>query len=61
MGVGIVSLSPDGKSGKLLDVLRTTNTIDNTLNVKGRTVGGHDYMGLERSDVHYAIAIKKTV
>ncbi len=60
VGVGIVSLSPDGKSGKLVDVLRTTNTVDNVKNSEGRTAGGHDYIGSERSDVHYAIAIKKT-
>ncbi len=57
-GVGIVELSEDGKSGKLVDVLRTTNAID-TVPV-GTITGGHDYTGSERSDVHGAIVVAKT-
>jgi hypothetical protein len=56
-GVGIVELSEDGKSGKLVDVLRSTNTID-TVPV-GTIPGGIDYAGTERSDVHGAIVVLK--
>lgn len=49
-GVGIVELSEDGRSGKLVDVLRTTNTID-AVPVSTIT-GGHDYTGSERIGVH---------
>eukprot|EP00984_Skeletonema_dohrnii_P031312 scaffold23645_cov94-Skeletonema_dohrnii-CCMP3373.AAC.1 len=56
-GVGIVELSEDGKSGKLVDVLRTTNTVD-TVPV-GTISGGRDYSGAERSDVHGAIVVLK--
>jgi len=59
-GVGIVELSEDSKSGKLLDVLRATNTIDTV--PAGTIAGGHDYnyTGSERSDVHSAIVVAKT-
>mmetsp|Transcript_77 Transcript_77/g.200 ORF Transcript_77/g.200 Transcript_77/m.200 type:complete len:610 (-) Transcript_77:213-2042(-) len=54
-GVGIVELMEGGKSGKLVDVLRSTNTVDN---VTGFSVpGGHDYTGTERSDIHGAIVV----
>mmetsp|Transcript_10914 Transcript_10914/g.19084 ORF Transcript_10914/g.19084 Transcript_10914/m.19084 type:complete len:597 (-) Transcript_10914:160-1950(-) len=56
-GVGIVELTDDGKAGKLVGVLRTTNTID-TVPV-GEIVGGHNYEGAERSDVHGAIVVTK--
>ena len=56
-GVGIVELSEGGKSGKLVDVLRSTNTID-TVPV-GTIPGGTDYAGTERSDVHGAIVVSK--
>ena len=48
-------LENDGKSGKLVDVLRTTNTIDNATGFS--VIGGHMYSGAERSDVHGAIAV----
>lgn len=56
-GVGIVQLTRGGKAGKLVDVLRTTNTID-TVPV-GTINGGHDYAGAERSDIHGVIVVKK--
>ena len=56
-GVGIVELSDDGMSGKLVDVLRSTNTIDT---VPGGIIsGGTDYTGAERSDMHGAIVVAK--
>lgn len=42
-------------SGKLVDVLRTTNTIDTApLPV---ILGGIEYMGGERSDIHDATVV----
>eukprot|EP00579_Thalassiosira_antarctica_P011372 CAMPEP_0201918768 /NCGR_PEP_ID=MMETSP0903-20130614/7835_1 /ASSEMBLY_ACC=CAM_ASM_000552 /TAXON_ID=420261 /ORGANISM="Thalassiosira antarctica, Strain CCMP982" /LENGTH=600 /DNA_ID=CAMNT_0048455141 /DNA_START=62 /DNA_END=1864 /DNA_ORIENTATION=+ len=56
-GVGIVELTEDGKAGKLVDVLRSSNTIDK---VKvGSIAGGHNYMGAERSDIHGVIVVEK--
>ncbi len=50
-GVGIIKMENGGKSGKLVTVLRTTNTVDLTdVNAKG----GHAYTGTERSDPHGA-------
>lgn len=54
-GVGIIELTEGGKSGKLVDVLRTTNTID-TVPI-GTVPGGINYSGVERSDVHGAMVI----
>jgi hypothetical protein len=56
-GVGIVEITEGGKAGRLVDVLRTTNTIDD---VSVATIpGGHNYAGAERSDVHGAIVVFK--
>ncbi len=55
-GVGIIELSPDGSSGKLKTVLRTTNTLDNA---PMSAPGGHAYTGAERSDIHGASVIAK--
>jgi hypothetical protein len=55
-GVGIVEITENGKSGKLVGVLRTTNTVDDT--GAGTMEGGHAYMGSERSDPHYAITVR---
>jgi hypothetical protein len=54
-GVGIVELTDGGKSGKLINVLRTTNTVDDfsAYNIPG----GHPYTGAERSDIHAAMTI----
>merc|ERR1711971_596145 len=47
-GVGLVMIMEDGKTGKLVEVLRSTNTVDT---VTGFSVpGGHPYIGAERSD-----------
>jgi hypothetical protein len=55
-GVGIVELTPGGGSGRLVAVLRTTNTLDDA----GTTSpGGVNYAGRERSDVHGASVIAK--
>jgi len=56
-GVGIIKLSKDGKRGKLVDVIRTTNTID-TADVPD-IVNGIQYAGVERSDIHSAIVVSK--
>ena len=53
-GVGIVELADDGARGRLVGVLRTTNTLDTS---DGGVPGGHAYAGAERSDVHGAIAV----
>lgn len=56
-GVGIVKITNEGKSGRLVGVLRSTNTVD-TVPV-GSIPGGHDYIGAERSDIHGAIVVSK--
>mmetsp|Transcript_14355 Transcript_14355/g.21571 ORF Transcript_14355/g.21571 Transcript_14355/m.21571 type:complete len:601 (-) Transcript_14355:144-1946(-) len=56
-GVGIVEITENGKSGRLVGVLRTSNTVDNA--PAGSMVGGHGYIGAERSDPHYAITVPK--
>lgn len=50
-GVGVVRLEQGGKSGKLLTVLRATNTIDTA--PAGAPPGGHPYIGQERADMHF--------
>jgi len=55
-GVGVVQLQGSGKKGRLVTVLRTTNTID-TAPVD--VPGGHPYTGAEHSDVHAAIVRSK--
>ena len=56
-GVGIVEITENGTSGKLVGVLRTTNTVDDT--GAGTMEGGHAYTGSERSDPHYAITVPR--
>lgn len=59
-GVGVVDLKAGGKRGSLVEVLRTTNTM-NLENPKVVSVpGGNAYAGNERSDVHGTIVIAKT-
>ena len=53
-GVGIVALSPDGSSGHLAGVLRTTNVVDTAPTT---APGGVNYQGAERSDIHAATVI----
>ena len=54
-GVGIIELLDDGASGRLVGVLRSTNTIDNS---PVSAPGGQAYTGAEHSDVH-GVAIRK--
>lgn len=52
-GVGVVRLSEDGRLGRLVAVLRSTNTLPDTVNITSTTfLGGVAYSGKERSDVH---------
>lgn len=53
-GVGIVELSDDGTSGRLVGVLRSTNTVDTA---PVAAPGGHAYNGAERSDIHAATVV----
>ena len=55
-GVGVVELLSNGKSGRLVSVLRSSNTVDNAT---PSAPGGHPYSGAERSDVHGAIVVTK--
>ncbi len=55
-GVGIVELLNGGSSGRLVGVLRTTNTIDTSMT---NAPGGYSYMGNERSDIHAATVVRK--
>lgn len=54
-GVGVIEISKSGKKGMLVDVLRTTNTIDTA--PLPPIVGGIQYTGAERSDIHSAIVV----
>lgn len=56
-GVGIIEITDGGMGGRLVDVLRTTNTVDNV--AVDEIPGGHNYAGVERSDVHGAIVVFK--
>ncbi|CZF85663.1 hypothetical protein [Grimontia marina] len=55
-GVGIIEVLNDGESGRLLGVLRSTNTVDNSM---APAPGGYPYSGREHSDVHGAIVVRK--
>ena len=50
-GVGIIEILDNGKSGRLVTILRSTNSIDTA---KVKSPGGHDYKGKEHSDIHGA-------
>jgi hypothetical protein len=50
-GLGVVKLNLNGKRGRLVTVLPTTNTIPDTF-LKVDFPGGTPYSGKERSDVH---------
>ena len=45
--------------GKLADVLRATNMVDDHTVASGAIPGGHMYTGAERADVHGAIVVFK--
>ena len=55
-GVGMIELLDDGASGRLVGVLRTTNTVDNS---PMSVPGGYAYIGSEHSDIHGASVRKK--
>lgn len=55
-GVGIIELSDGGASGRLVGVLRSTNTVATST---ASTPGGHPYSGAERSDVHAAAIVPR--
>lgn len=53
-GVGVVELLEGGRSGRLVGVLRSSNTVaTNTVSAPG----GYPYTGAERSDIHGATVI----
>ena len=53
----MVQLTNKGMRGKLVDVIRTTNTIDTA--PLPQIVGGIQYKGAERSDIHGTIVVPK--
>jgi hypothetical protein len=55
-GVGMIELTDGGASGKLVAVLRASNTVDTAT---GSFPGGIDYVGAERADIHGAAARRK--
>ncbi|CAB9515623.1 expressed unknown protein [Seminavis robusta] len=55
-GVGVVELLEGGKSGKMVGVLRSTNSVPDDVGEIAPT-GGAVYPGDERSDVHDAVVI----
>ncbi|KNC76682.1 hypothetical protein SARC_10828 [Sphaeroforma arctica JP610] len=57
-GVGIVQPTKDGKGGKLISVIRTSNTIEDTLETVPAP-GGHEYTGKERSDIHGILVVNR--
>ena len=59
-GVGVVELLPNGKGGRLVGVLRSTNTVVDAVVITDASFpGGIAYSGAERSDVHGAIVVSK--
>lgn len=55
-GVGIVELVDGGSSGRLVGVLRSSNTVDTAAQ---SAPGGHAYTGAERSDIHGATVVRR--
>lgn len=55
-GIGIVKVTEDGASGKLVGVLRSTNTLDTA---PQQAPGGHAYKGREHSDIHGVTLVKR--
>lgn len=55
-GVGIIEVTEGGRSGKMVEVLRTSNVVDTS---PVSAPGGHDYIGAERSDVHDVTVVRK--
>jgi len=50
-GIGVIELTQRGASGKLVSVLRASNTVD-TVKVDIPAPGGYAYQGNEHSDIH---------
>lgn len=55
-GVGVIELTDGGRSGRMIDVLRTSNVVDTS---PVSAPGGHAYIGAERSDVHDVTVVRK--
>ncbi|KAL3768915.1 hypothetical protein ACHAW5_008830 [Stephanodiscus triporus] len=58
-GVGIVKLERDGRRGKLVTVLRTTNLTPDLSTKPVSVPGGVNYAGTERSDIHMVAVIDR--
>ena len=60
-GVGVVELQANGKFGRLIEVLRTTNTVSDSVVVSLPNGPGDPiaYVGSERSDIHGTIVVPK--
>jgi hypothetical protein len=58
-GVGIVELGNGGRSGKLVDIIRTTNTVADSVAVGSIAPNGRQYTGTERSDIHGIYIVPK--
>lgn len=58
-GVGVVEIKGNGRRGRLVTVLRTTNTVEDLID-EIPIPGGQTYTGNERSDVHGAVVVAKT-
>lgn len=50
-GVGVIAVKDGGASGELVNVIRTSNTVDNTA-ASPASNGGYSFLGAERSDPH---------
>ena len=58
-GVGIVQLLENGKKGKLITLLRTTNLTPDLVAKPLMIPGGMNYSGTERSDIHMVAVIDR--
>jgi hypothetical protein len=59
-GIGVVKLLRNRKRGRLVQVIRTTNTLPDSVVINSLTMpGGHPYQGKERSDIHQVTVIPK--
>lgn len=59
-GVGVVELKQNTGVGKLVGVLRSTNTVPDSVEISEASFpGGTAYSGAERSDVHGAVVVSK--
>jgi DNA-binding beta-propeller fold protein YncE len=59
-GIGVVKMHSNRKHGRLVQVIRTTNTLADSVAVSALTMpGGHPYQGKERSDIHQVTVVPK--